>query len=414
MDSWPVSADDGDVTDNSGTRLQGWQGVLAAGLAVLTASTVTLVTGLTDPASADTVVTAVTRAVVALPDGSEHAAVLGETLPRGAVVRTGAEGGARLSAAGRDVFVGALSTLAVVDGVTEQLRRGQVMVDSRDGARLRLDVDGDTVRTPAGGLTRVERGPVLRVAAFRETATLTTRGRQATSQVPALYQVSTQYATLPGAASALTLRKDAWERRLVADLTAADDDLLGFATGLRGTEGTVVLAAARRDLVSGLTDPTARADQGERALSVAVAEAGRAGPPTGNLTVVRSARSAGGSWGVVAAIVRASVTDVSGRLDRSLAPGARGRLGHARRRRTRSARTGAARPAGRPRPLAGLRHTGRPVPRPGRSPSPRPTTDGGTPTPSPSSSPGLVEQVVTIINDVLPDPLPTLGVPLLP
>ncbi len=399
------------MTDNSGTggrlatlRWQPWHGVLAAGLAVTSAAVVTLVGGLTDPASADTVLTSVTRAVVALPDGTEHAARLGETLPRGAVVRTGPEGGARLSAAGRDVYVGALSTVGVLDGVRERLERGQVMVDSRDGARLALTVDGDTVATPAGGLARVERGPLLRVAAFRGTTEVTPAGRQLVTPVRALYQVTTQYGTVPGSPTALTLRKDAWEQRLAADLTAADDDLIGFAEGLRGSQGTLVLASARRDLVAGLTDPTAAADQGERALSLALAEAGRAAEPAANLSTVRDGRSSGGSWGVVAAIVQASVTDVSGRLDLSLAP---------------SAPSGGtqAGPVPTGPVLPGL--TGVPA-TPGTSTAPSPTPGGSTsPTPTPtvtrspgpSASPGLVQQVVTIINDVLPDPVPTLGPP---
>ncbi len=413
MVEWPCNADDGDVTDNSGTVARGvahpraWQAVLAAGLTVTTAASVALVVGVTDPASADTVVTAVTRAVVSLPDGTEHAARIGETLPRGSVVRTGPEGGARLSAAGRDVYVGALSTVGVLDGIRESLDRGQVMVDSRDGARLDVTVSGDTVRTPSGGLTRIERGQVLRVGAFQQTATVMVAGRQATTPVRALYQVVSQYGTLPGQPTALTLRGDGWEQRLAADLTAADRDLTGLAQGLRGSEGTVVLGAARQDLVTSQVDPTAQADQGERALSVALAEAGRAAAPVENLATVRDARSEGGSWGVVAAIIRASVTDVSGRLNRSLPPTVPVVAAPV---------PGTAGFPGVPG-LPGLPGSpGQPSAAPsssaGPTRGPRPTTGPTTsPTPSPSASPGLVQQVVTLLNDVLPDPIPTLGVP---
>ncbi len=427
---WPPSADDGDVTDNSGTaggaprqaprqaprkepwQWQPWQGVLAAGLAVVTAAAVTLVGGLTDPASADTVVTSVTRAVVALPDGTEHSARLGETLPRGAVVRTGPDGGARLTAAGRDVYVGALSTVGVTDGVRQTLDRGQVMVDSRDGARLTVTIDGDTVATPAGGLARIERGPVLRVAAFRGTTTVSPVGRQAATAVRALYQVTAQYGTVPSAPTALALRKDPWEQRLAADLTAADDDLIGFAQGLRGSQGTVVLAAARRDLIAGITDPTAAADQGERALSLALAEAGRAAAPTTNLVTVRDGRSSGGSWGVVAAIVRASVTDVSGRLSVSLAPGAGG--GGLLAGPDGSTPGGAGLP-GLPGLPGTVQPSGSPSPTPSRPASPTPTPTSSTSPRPPSATPGPVQQVVTLINDLLPDPIPTLGpLPLVP
>src|SRR5947209_6620773 len=98
-----ADADDGEVTDNSGiARLVRPVPVLVAGLSVLLASTTAALVGFRDPADAATVVTSATRALVVLPSGAEHPAVVGERLPAGAALKTAEQGGARLTAAGRD------------------------------------------------------------------------------------------------------------------------------------------------------------------------------------------------------------------------------------------------------------------------------------------------------------------------
>ncbi len=370
---------------------RGWQGVLAAGLAVLTAAAVTAFVGVGDPAAADTYVTSVTRAVVVLPDGTERPARIGDRLDQGARLRTGQEGGARLTTAGRDVYVGAQSTVLVTDGVHETLERGQVMVDSRRGPRLALGTRAGTVTTDAGALSRVEQAVVLRLGVFDGSATLAVRGRQAKVAVPGLYQVTTQYGALPGRPTALALTNDDWEQRLAADLTGADGQLVRLQAGLRGAEGVLVLRAAPAALRTASVDP----DRGEQALAVAVAQVARAqSSAQDNLATVLTSRRDGGSWGVVAAIVRASVSDVSGRLDQAFGtdpdnpgfvagptPGFPGILDP-------SATSGPFGPDGS-----------------GGTPSPTPTRT--RPTSPPPSSPTVVDQVITIVNDLLPTPVPT-------
>lgn len=395
------------MTDNSGTR---WRkdtvGVLAAATSVLVAACVSAYVLPSDPADADTVLTSVTQGVVVLPDGSEHSARIGESLPRGAVLRTGPTGGGRLTAAGRDVYVGAMSTVQVLDGVREVLQRGQVMVDARDGAGLRLTVGGapraNVVEVVGGALARVERAAVLRVGVFRGVADVTAVGRQARTEVPALHQTTAQYGDLPANPSALFLRKDTWERRLAADLTSADDDLVRLADGLRGAQGAVVVAAARSALVRAAQDPSSATDRGEQALSIALAEVGRASAdPVTNLGTVRTARTEGGSWGVAAGLVRAGVTDVTGRLSQSLD--------------AEEDTPVVAVPTVRP-VVPGVPNSASPRPTrpPGTSrPTPRPTTSR-PPTTPPTEDPGPVEQLITTINDLLPTPLPTLAPPRLP
>jgi hypothetical protein len=392
-----VDADDGLVRDNSGiSRAVRPVPVLVAGLAVLLASTTAALVGFHDPADAATVVTSASRALVVLPSGAQHEAVVGERLPSGAVLRTALKGGARLTAAGRDVYVGGLSTVRVLDGVHEVLQRGQVMVDSRDGAQLRLDVDGGRVLLAQDTLARVERGQVLRVGVFSGGAAVGVDGRQVTTKVPALHQVTQQYGALPASPTALFLVKDDWEVRLAADLVSNDNQLDLLQEGLRGTEGTVVLESARTELLNAATDPIAASDQGERALSIAVAQVGAlSASPVTNLGVVRTARTEGGSWGVVAAIVRARVNDVSGALSGSLD--------------TPTQPTQAIGDPGIGPVLPGTSPTPAPtdVTPTSAPPTKRPPTSGPPTSPPPSASPGAVQQVIDTITKLLPTPPPS-------
>lgn len=409
MDRARRSADDGDVTDKWDKRAV--RSVAAACALVLTASTVTALVGFSDPADADTVVTSAHVASVVLADGSAAEAHEGDRLPRGAQLRTGQGGGARLTTAGRDVYVGALSTVTVLDGVRERLDRGQVMVDSRSGPRLELTVPSGatsgTVTTRQGALSRVERGSVLRVGVFEGGARVAVDGRQATTSVPALHQVTSQYGTLPGTPTALALTPhDPWEQRLAAALVSADDVLNRLQTGLRGTEGAVVLASSRRDLVdTATTCPAATGDRGEQALSVAVGTAAQSpGSALAHLGTVCSARAEGGSWGVVAALVQAPVSRVSGQLTSSLDTGSP------------DGTAVVAGPSG--LPVLVLPTT---EPTPGASASPTPTATrspggggGGTTDPPPPPPPTLVDQVVTIVTGLVPTPSPSAVVPSVP
>jgi hypothetical protein len=305
-------ADDVDVTDNSGVLAVG-----AAALSVLATATVVVLAHSPDPASADTYVTSVRNAVVRLVDGSEQTPSVGERLPQGAQVRTGQDGGASLSTSGRTVYVGALSTLDVLDGVRQTLGRGQVMVDSRKGPRLALTTLAGTVAAGAGSLARVETAAVLRLGVFEGSAAITATGRHASTAVGALHQVQVPYGYLPGQVTTLALTDDRWETRLAGTLVSADQDLSHLATSLDGTEGATLLNAAPAALRAGLSVP----GRGEQALSVALAQAGHAGTPTDNLGFVQAARRDGGSWGVIAALLQARVSAVSALLDGALTPG---------------------------------------------------------------------------------------------
>lgn len=309
-----------DVTDVSGP-LGDWRVVLAGGLAVLTAGVLALVARDGDPATADTIVMSAVNAAVVRPDGSTAEAVEGLVVPPGSVVRTGtcastrACGAAQLRTAGRDVYLGAGSTLDVVDGVRQGLEQGLAMVDARGGPKLALTTRAGVLAVGEGSLVRVELGPlVMRVGAFTRHVELAAVGRQVSTPVPALHQVRAPYVGLPADAAALQLTGDVWERTLAADLVAADRDLTRLAAGLAGEAGRTVLTVAPVALRPVVEAEAARV--GDSALELALATAGRAdGDALDRLATVRTARDEGGSWGVVAAMVEARVSAVSAALD---------------------------------------------------------------------------------------------------
>lgn len=368
-------------------------GVLAAGLAVLVAAGATVVLHRADPASADTVVAVARLAQVYLPDGTNHSAVEGEVLPRGAELHTGWGGGAQLTTAGRRVYLDGLSTLRIRDGVREDLTRGNAMVDARNGAHLDLQTPAGLVSTPARAVTRVEEGPLLtRVAVYDGAAALRPVGRATSTVVQALHQVKIQPSSLPQRTTPLRLLPgDGWEKAVAADLVNADQDLNSLADGLARADGRTYLAALPAAYRTGAI-PAAGPARGEVALTAAVALAATVTDP---LAKVRAYRADQGSWGVVAALVGALPTRVSTALSAVLAPGSDP---------TRPTTVNAIPPLVLP---GGPTST----PSPGTGgPTTRPTT-GPTTTPthttSPSPSPGVVNQLVTTVTGLVsPKPSP--------
>jgi len=404
MSPGPLDADDADVTDVSGP-LGNWRVVLTGCVAVLTAGVATVVVHAPDPATADTVLVEVVNTAVVLPDGRTVPAAEGDVVPPGAVVRTGTCdagnpcGQAQLRTAGRDVYLGADSALAVTDGVRQSLEEGLAMVDSRRGAELDLTTRAGVLTVDEGGLVRVELGSLLmRVGSFDGGARLAAVGRLATTDVPPLHQIRAPYVGLPGPATVLALTGDAWEQRLAGDLVEADRDLVRLASGLAGDQGREVLTVAPAALRT--ATPQLAGGLGEAALSVAVAQAGRAGGSAAErLADVRAARGEGGSWGVVAALVEARVSAVSTVIDAWLQDPAD----------TDVPADAAGQPSfggllgGTPRPTPGPT-SGDPDPTTGPRPTRSPTA--GPPT-TPPTSPGPADDLVTTINRLLSTPTPT-------
>lgn len=372
-----------------------WGAALAAGslLAVL---------GLTacgaDAAKASTVLRTARAATVVLADGSTRPATVGMDVPKGATVRTDPGGSATLVTARRTVLLGQSTAVTVIDGARERLRSGLVMIDARRSPGLTLEAGAATVTTPRGGLSRVERGALLRAASFGRTLTVRATGRRASAKVDRLYQVQVPDGGLPGAVTALALTRDTWERRYALDLVTADADLGALAAGLdRNPASSSAVLSAVPASYGGAVTVAAGEPRSESALAFVISAADRSGSAR-DYRRVRALRAEGGSWGVVAAIVGADVAAVAAALDATLNP----TEGPA------AILAGGAPTAVAPGPLLGG-PPARPAPaatsgpsRPTRAPSSSPS-----PRPTPSSSPDPVNDVVTTVTGLLPSPSPS-------
>lgn len=315
------AADDVYVTDTSDNWAAGphaWKVVLGGALSVLTASSIVVATHSTDVAALDTVVASARNAAVQLPDGTLRTLTDGDRIPRGGQVRTGADGGAELRTDGRSTYLGALTTLVVLDGARQSLTRGQGMVDSRRGPRLQLTTLAGTVAVKPGALARVETATSLRLAVFEGLASITATDRHGSTGVAALHQVQIPYGYLPGRITPLALKDDAWEARLANDLVSADQDLSHLADALSGPSGVALLNAVPASFRAATA--AAGAVGGEQALQAAIAQTATAGDVNDRLPTVVNGRMDGGSWAVVAALVGSRVTDISALLDGALTP----------------------------------------------------------------------------------------------
>lgn len=369
-------------------------------------------------AAADTVLLRGADATVVLVDGTERPLREGDEVPRGATVRAGTTG-AVLETRGREVWLGQATTVTVLDGARQELGAGFVMVDADEGPGLELTTAASVVTTDDGSLVRVVAGPLERVGVLRgDAATVRAAGRRASTEVPTYYQAQVSAGGLPTMATPLLLTGDAYERELARDLFDADRDLNALARRLdmRGEAGPAVLQVL--STVVPAAAPVPGAPESERALGFLLAAADDPDRAPASYDRVRALRTAGGSWGVVAAIVGVSANDVSGVLAALLEPGVPA-----------LAAGGSAMDADLLVDLLGGAAPGAPgavdEPAPGPAPSPRPSPPPGGPGPgpgpSPSPTPGpvppppatgvpLVDEVVDTVLDLV-DPTPS---PLLP
>jgi hypothetical protein len=276
-------------------------------------------------ASASTVLHRGSAVVVQLPDGSTRPLAEGDEVPRDAVVRAGRDG-AVLRTRDRDTWLGGDTAVAVLDGARQALRTGFVMVDARRGPGLRLDTPAGEVTTPGGAVSRVERGTLLRVGSYDgdDPVRVRAQDRRATTDVPRAHQVQVPDGGLPGDPTPLALtRGDDYERALAPSLVMADEALHDLARRLDagGEPGTVVARAVSTGVPSARS-LAAGAPASERSLAYLLASAAEGGPLPERYQHVRELRSAGGSWGVVAELVRAEVDQVAALLDFLLADSA--------------------------------------------------------------------------------------------
>jgi hypothetical protein len=303
--------------------------LLAALVAVVLVSAVGVVSLGSDLASADTVLQRGTDATLTLSDGTRRPAVEGEQIPVGTTVLAGLSG-AVLATDDREVHLYPSANVTVLDGVRQVLNAGSVIVDASGASGLELDTPAAAVATRDGSLVRIDGGPLTRVGVLRTDddgrtgADVRATDRRALTEVSEFYQVQVATGGLPGGTSPLFLTGDDYELALARDLILADRMLNQIRRRLvgTGTEGSVVLAALGT-AVPDVGMVAAAAPDTERALGYLVAtSASGGGSEAERFAVVRALRSAGGSWGVVAAIVGSTVDEVGARLNQLLAPSA--------------------------------------------------------------------------------------------
>ncbi|MCW2613291.1 MAG: hypothetical protein JWN08_285, partial [Frankiales bacterium] len=285
----------------------------AVGVAALRSSSV---------ADADTVLEEGVGVRLELADGTAREGVVGERVPRGATVRAGTAG-AVLQTRERRVFLGQATALTVLDGARQSLDAGYVMVEASDGPGLELTTTAAVVTAADGSLVRVVAGPLVRVGVLRgDAARVRAAGRQATTEVPRFYQAQVAPGGLPTEATPLLLTGDAFEMRLARELYDADRDLNALARRLDtvGEAGPAVLAVLSS--VVPTAAPVPGAPGSERALGFLLAAASDPDQAGEAYTEVRGLRTAGGSWGVVAALVGTTPNEVSAVLGALLAPDA--------------------------------------------------------------------------------------------
>jgi hypothetical protein len=259
--------------------------------------------------------------VAAQPDGSPKRLAEGQEVPSGAVVTAGRDG-AVLRTRGRDTWLAGDAAVRVVDGARQELRSGFVMVDARRGPELELATSAAAVTTPVGAVSRVERGALLRVGAYAgEPLRVRAEGRRATVVVGRDHQVQVPAGGLPGRITPLVLTPgDRYERALAAPLVRADEALTDVARRLDAGGRPDVLVRTAFD--GDLPDPAlpATAPSSERTLAYLLARAAGGGELPARFAWVRALRTDGGSWGVVADLVGAEVSEVAALLDELLAP----------------------------------------------------------------------------------------------
>ena len=381
--------------------------VAVAGVSALAAAAC-LVGWTPSTAAADTLVAAADRAEIVLPSGVAQPARPGDTVPPGASVRTPVGGSATLLVVGRETYLDGSSQLRVLDGARQDLTQGSVMVDTRQAPELALSAAAADVRIAVNSIVRVDRGAVLRVADFAGAASITPKGRRASTTLSPLYQLQIAMGALPGPVTPLALIGDRWERALASDLIGEDSDLTSLATGLDGPGGAArsvlgVLPASLRTA----SPAQPGAPRSEETLAYALAAAERSGPILERYATVRTLRDQGGSWGVVARIVEADVSSVERVLERVLDPTGAAAAALANNPAGSGQQPGGA-PAGGPQggpsgPGGGTQ--GGATPGATQPPGSRPSA-GPTPTPT-GPVPGLIDTVAGALPTAMPTATPT-------
>jgi hypothetical protein len=287
-----------------------------ASLLVAAAGTVVVLTrGAAPLAQAPTAVAAAHDATVITADGRSTPARAGQRVPDGAVVRTGRSGSAELVTRRRAVYLEHSGAVAVINGGSQQLRTGDAVVDALNGPPLHLDLAGDDLSVPSGSATEAQRSVSVQVGSLAGPAEITSATGQRLA-IPSLAQAVIAGDALPAATTPLHLNDDAAETAAVPALVSDDVTLNDFARGINSSGG-----AAVHVIETGWSGATSAMPHGvtssERVLPMVIADAtsGAGGTRQARYDRVVWWRRAGGSWGVVVALLKSDASAVEATFD---------------------------------------------------------------------------------------------------
>jgi hypothetical protein len=247
-------------------------------------------------------------------NGQQVPGVNGLRLHHGDVVRTGPGAQATLVTRSRHVYEGPNAAVQILDGATQSLRQGAVVVDAVQGPGLRLAVAALSVDTPAGSATRSERAVMLRIGSLVGSAEVASdTGQQL--RLPALNQIVVGGDALPDAPSPLRLTDDYGEAHAAPALVRDDKALVGLAAGVDAAGATTVKVVTA-GWHGPLEHPPAGLARSEQLLPVVIAAAAHPHDAQQRYGDALELRKAGGSWGVVAHRLDTTSDDVLAAFDR--------------------------------------------------------------------------------------------------
>jgi hypothetical protein len=254
-------------------------------------------------AKATTTLSGVHDAALLAPDGHSARARNGERVPDGDTVVTRRGGSAALVTRGRIVYVEHSAAIAVVNGAHQQLRTGRAVVDALHGPGLRMDLATDVLTVPAGSATEATRSVSVSVGALAGPATVTSATARRLT-IRALSQAVINGDALPSVTTPLHLDDRPAEARAVPALVGTDEAMRTLAAGIDSSGGS-----AAQPIEAAWTWSTKaaapRAPSSERVLPMVIAQATAAsgGTVEERYDHVVDWRRAGGSWGVVVAML---------------------------------------------------------------------------------------------------------------
>jgi hypothetical protein len=268
------------------------------------------------PSDAVTTLRGAADVTVTTAAGVTAAAVDGERLAVGDVVRTAGSRTALLTG-GRITTLGADTAVLIAARSRYVLSDGTLVLDRRDGAPATVDAGPVTVDQIGHTAVRVEEGFAVRVAVY-DGGTAQVSASQRSVTVPALHEVDVAGTSLPTAVPPLALRDDALDAVADPDLVAGDIALVSRSAVLDSPAGAS-LSARLADLVptvlpaASVVAAQTSAPLSERVLPIAIARAA-GGDVASRFAQADALRAAGGSWAVVAGLVGAGVTAVENQI----------------------------------------------------------------------------------------------------